>query len=232
MSRTALSLPVRDVSAFAKALSRQLCSLGRSPGHLELLNMLARSAGFQNFQHLRDARSQAGFQVEALAAAFPAAPASEETPGGGPDGPRPGGTKAVAEQNFARLGRRDPAVAPDDGRADQSEPVDQRRLNRLLRYFDQSGRMTRWPGKHGQQTHCLWVVWSRFPSGPAGDEAAVNARLATLHTFGDHALLRRELYDRGFLDRTPDGRAYRRLERKPDPVALALIRRVVSGRTG
>jgi len=63
-----LPLHVEDISAFARALSGQLSSrLGeqqdglaggyaRAPSHLELLNMLARSSGFRNFQHLRTQR--------------------------------------------------------------------------------------------------------------------------------------------------------------------------------
>lgn len=281
MSRTALPLPVRDVSAFAKALSRQLSSLGRTPGHLELLNMLARSAGFQNFQHLRESRESTGSLAPALAGALGFDPLGQPDPagalgharpdpssragmpgGGQPNPPsqaaapgdvRVGAPAQVAASGDVRVGAPGQVVASGEVRADpprqvdasgeaQTGPslvnarrdvqpalpdqVDERRLKRLLRFFDQTGRMIRWPGKHGQQTDCLWVVWSRLPSGPTGDEAAVNARLAALHSFGDHALLRRELYDRGFLDRTPDGRAYRRLERKPDPLALALIRRV------
>lgn len=61
MSRIPLSLHVEDLSAFARALSGQLADTladklapgQRAPGHLELLNMLARSSGFRNFQHYR-----------------------------------------------------------------------------------------------------------------------------------------------------------------------------------
>lgn len=41
-------------------------------------------------------------------------------------------------------------------------------------------------------------------------EAQINQILKENHTFGDHALLRRELCDAGFLFRTPDGQIYRR----------------------
>jgi hypothetical protein len=44
-----------------------------------------------------------------------------------------------------------------------------------------------------------------------------------LHRFGDSALLRRELFDGGWVSRTPDGSDYRRIEREPPPEALALI---------
>lgn len=53
MSRTAFPLHSDDVSAFARSLREQIAGVARTPSHLELLNMLARSAGFRNFQHLR-----------------------------------------------------------------------------------------------------------------------------------------------------------------------------------
>lgn len=53
MSRTIVPLQVEDLSHFAKTLRTQLLALEHAPGHAELLNLLSRSAGFRNFQHLR-----------------------------------------------------------------------------------------------------------------------------------------------------------------------------------
>lgn len=57
MSRTSFPLHSEDISAFARSLASQLhgrvAAREGAPGHLELLNMLARSGGFRNFQHLR-----------------------------------------------------------------------------------------------------------------------------------------------------------------------------------
>ena len=53
MSRQPLALAVGDVAAFARALRRGLDELGRLPGHVEMLNLLARAAGYKNFQQLR-----------------------------------------------------------------------------------------------------------------------------------------------------------------------------------
>jgi hypothetical protein len=55
MSKDTLSLPVADLSAFARALSRQFAP--DTPTHLTLMNMLARAAGFRNLQHLRAAQT-------------------------------------------------------------------------------------------------------------------------------------------------------------------------------
>jgi hypothetical protein len=67
-------LHTADLSRFAKALGAQLASAhersARPPGHLELLNMLARAAGHRNYQSLRAQSS----------AAAPEAPASPDEP--------------------------------------------------------------------------------------------------------------------------------------------------------
>lgn len=53
MSRTLVPLFVSDTSSFAKSLRTQLAEREGIPSHLELLNMLARAAGHDNFQTLR-----------------------------------------------------------------------------------------------------------------------------------------------------------------------------------
>ena len=57
-------------------------------------------------------------------------------------------------------------------------------------------------------------------------ERQISDRLRRLHRFGDHALLRRELVDRGLFTRTIDGREYRRIESRPPPDAREVIRRL------
>lgn len=57
MTRDIVPFSVADMSALARSLSRQLDAGPEAPSHLTLLNMLARGAGFRNFQHLRAARS-------------------------------------------------------------------------------------------------------------------------------------------------------------------------------
>lgn len=57
MPRHTVPLHADDISSFARALGRQLTQAieqqHRPPGHVELLNMLARAAGHRNFQSLR-----------------------------------------------------------------------------------------------------------------------------------------------------------------------------------
>lgn len=103
------------------------------------------------------------------------------------------------------------------------EPVDHARVERVLRHFNDAGVMIRWPSKTNHQTLCLWVIWSRIPAEQRFSEREINQFIIDAHGFGDHALLRRSLVDAHMLTRTPDGRLYRRIEKKPDPDALALL---------
>lgn len=66
MTREALCLTVGDLSAFARNLHQQLAAEPALPGHLGLLNMLTRAAGFRNYQHFRANGAAAG-RIEAPA---------------------------------------------------------------------------------------------------------------------------------------------------------------------
>lgn len=69
MPRLQLAFEVADISALARSLREAIGKLDHMPGHVELLNMLARSAGFRNFQHFRteaEARRRLDAPVEAL----------------------------------------------------------------------------------------------------------------------------------------------------------------------
>jgi hypothetical protein len=173
MSRIPLPFYSEDISALARSLNGQLAHCEHTPGHVDLLNMLARATGCRNFQHFR--------------------------------------AQSTARQRLAAP----PPVA---------EPVDLVRVQRWLRHFDAEGQLLRWPGKFSDRQPCLWVLWSRLPPRQTFTEAEISRLLQEHHRFGDHALLRRELVDGGWMTRTADGRVYRRLERRPPPEALALIR--------
>lgn len=66
MSRTAVPLHVDDLSPFAKTLRQSLGEHDGVPTHVELLNLIARAAGFQNYQHLR-ADADAADRLQAAA---------------------------------------------------------------------------------------------------------------------------------------------------------------------
>jgi hypothetical protein len=178
MTRSIFPFYASDISALARSLNSQLSGCDHIPGHVEMLNMLARAVGSRNFQHLR--------------------------------------AQMIAEKRLMR-----PREAP--------APVDYVELQRLSRYFDANGRLIRWPTKFSHQELCLWALWSKLPSRKILSEKEINELLVANHRFRDPALLRREMKERKMVIRTLDGREYRRIERKPPPLALALIRFLNSG---
>jgi len=91
-----------------------------------------------------------------------------------------------------------------------------RRIDRVARCFDATGRLQRWPSRRADQELVLWIVWSQLPADGQLTEPDINAMLRTWHDFEDYVLLRRELCDMDLLRRTPDGRIYRRVT-KPMP---------------
>ncbi|BAK67202.1 hypothetical protein SLG_25270 [Sphingobium sp. SYK-6] len=183
MSRTILPFAAPDFSALARSLRQQLVGRTAAPGHLELMNMLARAAGSRNYQHYR---------AQALTTPAPQAHAAPP--------------------------------ATHDIEAADTPPVRPERLEKALRCFDRDGRLTRWPARTVLQHLCLWPLWADFPPARTLDEKQVNDYLKSRNSFLDHAILRREMCNIGLLSRTRDGRAYRRLERRPPPEALMMIR--------
>ena len=81
MSRTPLSLAVPDASLFARALGQSLKSRHAAgsppPGHVELLNLMARALGHRNLQSLQTADCSAAIASAGAmaAAALPGLPA-------------------------------------------------------------------------------------------------------------------------------------------------------------
>jgi hypothetical protein len=84
---------------------------------------------------------------------------------------------------------------------------------KLSRYLDAEGRLKGWPSKRSDQLDALYYLAARLPGGVEWSERELNELLKALHTFGDWALLRRDLYDVRLLDRSLDGRRYWKLPR-------------------
>lgn len=105
-------------------------------------------------------------------------------------------------------------------------PIDHGLVEKVARHFDAEGMLIRWPGRTKQQELCLWVLWSRIPAETSFTEREISDLLNNWHAFGDHALLRRSLYEYDLVQRTVDGRDYRRIEQKPPAELGALLRRI------
>lgn len=86
MTRTALPYSAPDLSALARLLARalddHLATHGKLPGHVEMMNLLARGAGHRNLQVLQVARlpAPAPADTAAVDAWFDAPALAEDTP--------------------------------------------------------------------------------------------------------------------------------------------------------
>jgi hypothetical protein len=66
MPRTALPFSSPDISALARSIRSQLAAATAPPGHLQLLNMLARATGHRNYQHWRARAAESGLAAPAV----------------------------------------------------------------------------------------------------------------------------------------------------------------------
>jgi hypothetical protein len=78
----------------------------------------------------------------------------------------------------------------------------------LKRYLDKEGRAYFWPAKWKKRRMVLGYLTRGFKPDVHYTEKEVNEILNGMHTFGDHAMLRRGMCDEGLLDRMPDGSEY------------------------
>ena len=89
------------------------------------------------------------------------------------------------------------------------EDLPRQELPRLLRPFiDVDGRLSQWPSRQKIQRMAAALLARRFEPGRDYTETEVNLLLMDGHTFADWALLRRVLYDWGYLDRESNGSRY------------------------
>ncbi len=82
------------------------------------------------------------------------------------------------------------------------------RLASYRRLLSPEGKLTRWPKKDHEKQFVLEYLQGKFEKGVKYREREINAILKEWHLFGDHALLRREMFDRFLLNRTADGKEY------------------------
>jgi len=77
-------------------------------------------------------------------------------------------------------------------------------------FLDEAGRLKSWPARRKLQRAALDWLASHFEPGREYTEKEVTEVLNRLHTFADHAMLRRDLVDGRWLARERDGSRYRR----------------------
>lgn len=81
-------------------------------------------------------------------------------------------------------------------------------MNELRKLLSAEGQVERWPTRPKEKTLVIEYLASKFEAGQHLSEPQVNEILKAWHTFSDWALLRRELFERGFLDRDLEGKRY------------------------
>ena len=197
MTRTALPYSAPDLSALARLMERalddHLVTHGRLPGHVEMMNLLARGAGHRNLQ--------------ALQAAAPPRPPADAMP-----------PVATADAWFDA-----PETADAAPPLASAAPALTAHVRKALEHFDPAGRLERWPQKLSIQRLAMWVLWTRFDARRVYTEAEVNKILKGWHLYGDHVTLRRELINHRLLTRKSDCSEYRKLALEPDDEVRSLL---------
>ena len=78
----------------------------------------------------------------------------------------------------------------------------------LSRFLNHEGQLIQWPAKHVDKAQAIRYLATKFNPHHSYTEREVNELLEHWHNFGDWPLLRRELFESGYLDRLPDGSNY------------------------
>ena len=202
MSRLPLCLTVPDASQFARALGQSLKTRHAAgsppPGHVELLNLMARALGHRNLQSLQVARAGPALAVALDDRQAKPLQSAEAL------------IQQLPEPPLAAEDRPAPARLSDNAR-------------KALMQFDSRGRLLRWPTKYSVQTLAMWVLWTLFDGRRVYTEREVNEVLKAANAFGDHVTLRRELINHQLMARTSDCAEYRKLKPQPDAETQALL---------
>lgn len=75
-------------------------------------------------------------------------------------------------------------------------------------YLDADGRITQLPSKKKKKLYVLSYLADHIPENQEFTEKEFNELLNKLHTFGDAATLRREMYDYFLINREQNGSLY------------------------
>ncbi len=79
----------------------------------------------------------------------------------------------------------------------------------IASFIDGDGKLIAMPSKTKRQLYAIWYIASKIDSDKTYTEREINEAINALTVFKDPATLRREMYDRFLLDRSPDCREYR-----------------------
>ncbi len=94
-------------------------------------------------------------------------------------------------------------------------------IKEIKGYFDH-GKLNAYPTKRKKQIIALAWISEHIPADRTYSEKEFNALLSELHSFGDPALLRRELFDHYIIERSIEGKEYMLASNRPSLEELLL----------
>ncbi len=93
-------------------------------------------------------------------------------------------------------------------------------MKEISGFINAEGKLTGLPSKKKKKILALVWLAEQIPADIEYSEKEFSDLLRTLHTFGDPATLRRELYDYFLINRDPNGQRYRLNPERPDAETL------------
>lgn len=82
----------------------------------------------------------------------------------------------------------------------------------LKRFLNEKGHLFVWPKKQNDKELVIAYLATKFELNKSYHESEVNEILKKWHDFSDWAILRRELFERGYFSRNKSGTNYQRLK--------------------
>ena len=82
----------------------------------------------------------------------------------------------------------------------------------VSRFLYEAGRLIVWPKKQTDKELVTGYLATKFDFNKIYHEHEVNEILKEWHVFGDWPLLRRELFERGYVSRNKSGSDYKRIK--------------------
>ena len=89
-------------------------------------------------------------------------------------------------------------------------------VQELRNFLDSEGRLTKYPAKLRLKILSLYYLASKIMPNVRYTEREINEIIRQWHTFEDWALLRRDMFDRGLLERERNGATYWLAETLPE----------------
>ena len=87
-------------------------------------------------------------------------------------------------------------------------------MKRFKNFISENGTIKQWPSKSLLKQMALIYIWNKLDQDRTYTSKKISETIDSMIEFGDFALIRRELFDRGYLDRTADGSEYRVKQKK------------------